>query len=196
VQEIKEMMSRVLSFVLAGLMVAVLTLSAGCGKKPPAQPAPPPPPPTAPQPPPPPPPPPQPPPPPAPPRELTPEEIFQQTPLEELSRQLEPAYFAYDSAELSERARASLQKNADWLRKWTSTRVTLEGHCDSRGTNEYNLALGERRAAAARDYLVSLGVGGDRLSIVSKGEEQPFCMDENESCWQQNRRAHFIVTAK
>ncbi|HEX6976307.1 MAG TPA: OmpA family protein, partial [Vicinamibacterales bacterium] len=66
----------------------------------------------------------------------------------------------------------------------------------ARGTNEYNLALGERRAAAVRDYLVSLGLANDRITIVSKGEEQPFCSEDNESCWQQNRRGHFIITAK
>jgi peptidoglycan-associated lipoprotein len=72
----------------------------------------------------------------------------------------------------------------------------VEGHADSRGTNEYNLALAERRAAASRDYLVSLGIPADRVTIVSKGEEQPFCTEETESCWQQNRRGHFLFTAK
>ena len=70
----------------------------------------------------------------------------------------------------------------------------IEGHCDSRGTAEYNLALGEQRAKAVQDYLVSLGVAADRVQIVSKGKEQPFCSDENESCWQQNRRGHFMIT--
>jgi len=72
----------------------------------------------------------------------------------------------------------------------------VEGHADSRGTNEYNLALAERRAAAVRDYLVSLGIGAERVTVVSKGEEAPFCTEENETCWQQNRRGHFIFTAK
>jgi peptidoglycan-associated lipoprotein len=72
----------------------------------------------------------------------------------------------------------------------------VEGHCDSRGTSEYNLALGERRAKAVQDYLVSLGVPADRVQTVSKGKEQPFCAEQNESCWQQNRRGHFIITAK
>src|SRR5262249_19791587 len=76
------------------------------------------------------------------------------------------------------------------------TVIMIEGHCDSRGTNEYNLALGERRATATRDYLVSLGVPVARINIVSKGEEQPFCTEETEACWQQNRRGHFIITAK
>jgi peptidoglycan-associated lipoprotein len=74
--------------------------------------------------------------------------------------------------------------------------VTVEGHCDSRGSAEYNLALGERRAAAAKDYLVSLGVAADRITAVSKGKEQPACTEENETCWAQNRRGHFIIIAK
>jgi peptidoglycan-associated lipoprotein len=82
------------------------------------------------------------------------------------------------------------------MKKRTTSKVLIEGHADSRGTNEYNLALGERRADVVRDYLVSLGVATDRISIVSKGEEQPFCTEETESCWQQNRRGHFIVTER
>ena len=92
--------------------------------------------------------------------------------------------------------RSALQKDADWMKRWTSTVVTVEGHCDSRGSSEYNLALGNRRANAVKDYLVSLGVPGGRVTVVSKGKEQPFCSEENESCWQQNRRGHFLVTAK
>ena len=72
----------------------------------------------------------------------------------------------------------------------------VEGHADARGTNEYNLALGERRAAAARDYLVSLGIPADRMTIVSKGEEAPVCSEDNEACWQKNRRGHFVFTGK
>ncbi len=109
---------------------------------------------------------------------------------------MDTVYFAYDSADLSDEGRASLQKNATWLMRWTSTRVTIEGHADSRGTNEYNLALGERRAASVRDYVVSLGVPAARVSIVSKGEEQPTCTEENESCWRLNRRGQFVITAK
>jgi peptidoglycan-associated lipoprotein len=89
-----------------------------------------------------------------------------------------------------------VQKNMEWLKKWTGTRVLVEGHCDNRGTPEYNLALGEQRAAAVRDYLVSLGLPAERVTIVSKGEEQPFCTDEAESCFSQNRRGHFLITAK
>jgi len=82
------------------------------------------------------------------------------------------------------------------MRKWDRTRVLIEGHADERGTNEYNLALGDRRAAAARDYLVNLGIDRSRISIVSKGKEAPFCTEHNEECWYENRRGHFIITAK
>ena len=90
----------------------------------------------------------------------------------------------------------AISKNVDYMKRWTSTKVMVEGHADSRGTNEYNLALAERRAGAVRDYMVSLGLTADRVTIVSKGEEAPFCTEENESCWQQNRRGHFLFTAK
>ena len=118
--------------------------------------------------------------------------------LDELNakRPLGDVYFALDQVEITEEGRGHLQKNAEWLKRWGSTKILVEGHADSRGTNEYNLALAERRADAVRDYLVSLGIPADRLSIVSKGEEQPFCKEESESCWQQNRRGHFIITAK
>jgi peptidoglycan-associated lipoprotein len=109
---------------------------------------------------------------------------------------LQDVSYDYDRAELSEAARASLQKNAEWLKRWPNTKVIIEGHCDSRGTNEYNLALGDRRAAVARDYLVTLGIPAERMMAVSKGEESPFCTEETEACWVQNRRGHFIVTAK
>ncbi len=89
-----------------------------------------------------------------------------------------------------------MQKNAAFLKQRPSVRILIEGHADSRGTNEYNLALGERRADAVRDYMVSLGVTAERITIVSKGEEQPFCREETETCWHQNRRGHFLVTAK
>jgi len=116
-------------------------------------------------------------------------ELNAQKPLADVS-------FEYDQSDLSDTARASLQKNSEWLRKWLSTTVTVEGHADSRGTSEYNLALGERRASAIRDYLVSLGVTGTRVNVVSMGEEQPVCTEEAEACWRQNRRGHFVVTAK
>lgn len=190
---------RVLSLFLA---VGLVVLSVGCRKQPPKPPPPPlPPPPAAVAPtPPPPPPPPQPQPPPPPPAALPPteDELFRAKSLAQLNaeRPLEDVLFDYDKAELSDRARTSLQKNADWMRKWTTTKTMVEGHADSRGTSEYNLALGERRAAAVRDYLVSLGVMTDRISIVSKGEEEPTCREEAETCFSQNRRGHFIITVK
>ena len=147
---------------------------------------------------------PQPPPPPPPaPRDtgqppLTEDQIFARTTLEELNAQkpLGDAYFDLDSQQIRNDARPVLQKDADWMKRWTTTKVMVEGHADSRGTAEYNLALGERRAAAVRDYLVNLGVGADRIQVVSKGKESPVCTDENEACWQQNRRGHFVITAK
>jgi len=174
-----------------------------CGKKqPPAPPPPPPPPPVqvaAPPPPPPQPAPkPQPQPPQTPPRQPTEAEVFAKMTVEQVNAQkpLDIVFFEYDKADLTDSTRATLQKNAEWMRKWASTRVTVEGHADSRGTSEYNLALGERRAAAVKDYMVSLGIGADRITIVSKGEEEPTCRDEAESCWSQNRRGLFLVTAK
>jgi peptidoglycan-associated lipoprotein len=136
--------------------------------------------------------------PPAPVASLTEEEIFARKSLDELNaeRPLTDVFFDFDSASLRESDLNGLQTNAQWLSKWTSTRITIEGHCDSRGTAEYNLALAERRAAAARSYLISLGISADRITTVSKGKEQPFCRDDHESCWQQNRRGHFIITAK
>ena len=118
--------------------------------------------------------------------------------LDELNKKgaLTDTFFALDSTELSPESRAAVQKNSDYLKRWTSTKILVEGHADSRGSNEYNLALAERRAAAVREYLVSLGVPADRVTVVSKGEEAPFCTEEAETCWQQNRRGHFIFTAK
>lgn len=150
-----------------------------------------------------------PPPPPAPPAEpvaastpaavaLTDEEAFARKTLDELNaeRPLADAFFDLDEATIREDSRLALQRNAEWLRRWNSTRITIEGHCDARGTSEYNLALGERRAGAVKDYLVSLGVASDRLVVISHGKESPVCVDEAETCWRQNRRAHPIITAK
>ncbi|HYA28430.1 MAG TPA: OmpA family protein, partial [Acidobacteriota bacterium] len=85
--------------------------------------------------------------------------------------------------------------NADWLKGNPAARVEIEGHCDERGTNEYNLALGAKRAQAARDYLANLGVNSNRLSTISYGEEIPVCKESNEACWKQNRRARFVISA-
>jgi peptidoglycan-associated lipoprotein len=190
-------MSRHRSASIALILSILLAVSA-CAKKPPVAEAPPPPPPPATTPPAPPPPPPPPAPAPAPAPAPTEEEIFARKTLDELraERPLADVYYAFDSAELSEEARTTLEKNAAYLKRWTSVRFTIEGHCDSRGTAEYNLALGERRAAAAKNYLTGLGVSGERILAVSKGKEEPVCREENESCWSQNRRGHFVLTAK
>lgn len=185
--------------LLVALALAASVASTACHKKKPT---------TAPTPPPPPPPtrqaaPPPPPPPPAPapapaPHQPTEDEIFASKSLEQLNAEhpLADAFFDLDSSQIRDDAKPVLQKDADWLKRWTSAKISVEGHCDQRGTAEYNLALGTRRADAVKAYLVSLGVPADRVDTVSKGKEQPFCTDNNESCWQQNRRGHFVITAK
>lgn len=105
-------------------------------------------------------------------------------------------FFEYDKADLRDDARARLSSNADWLRSHPEFEVTIEGHCDERGTNEYNLALGARRSGSARDYIVSLGVAATRIRSISYGEERPQCTSSTESCWAMNRRAHFVVTGR
>ncbi|MEY4095444.1 MAG: Peptidoglycan-associated lipoprotein precursor [Acidobacteriota bacterium] len=109
---------------------------------------------------------------------------------------LRPLFFELDSNEVSTAGQKVLQDNATVLKKYPNMQVTIEGHCDERGTAEYNLALGERRALAARNYLVSLGIPGDRIKTVSYGKEFPFDAGHDESAWQNNRRAHFVITAK
>ncbi len=109
---------------------------------------------------------------------------------------LKDAFFDYDQAELRPDAREALSADAQWLKKYPSAKIMIEGHCDERGTEEYNLALGDRRANAAREYLASLGVPATRIASVSYGKERPFCAQETESCWQENRRGHFVITAK
>ena len=118
--------------------------------------------------------------------------------LDDLNRNspLRPAFFAYDSSDVSPEAQAVLDSNATVLRSNRNWTVTIEGHCDERGTAEYNLALGERRAVAARAYLVSLGIPADRLRIVSYGKEFPFDPGKDETAFAKNRRAHFVITAK
>lgn len=109
---------------------------------------------------------------------------------------LQDVHFAFDSYDLSSEAHDALHSNADWLRGNVQVKVEIEGHCDERGTVEYNLALGAKRAKAVRDYLVSLGISPDRLSTISYGEELPLCRDSSEDCWQQNRRVHFLVLTR
>jgi peptidoglycan-associated lipoprotein len=107
-----------------------------------------------------------------------------------------PAFFGLDSAELDDAGRAVVTANAALLRMYPAWAVTVEGHCDERGTTEYNLALGERRAMAVKTYLVSLGIAADRVLTVSYGEEFPFDAGHDEEAWASNRRAHFVITSK
>ena len=103
-------------------------------------------------------------------------------------------FFEFDQSNLRADAQATLGRQAEWLKKYPNNIVTLEGHCDERGTREYNLALGERRASAARDYLVSMGIDASRISTISYGKERPVALCSDESCWSQNRRAVTMVT--
>jgi peptidoglycan-associated lipoprotein len=102
------------------------------------------------------------------------------------------AYFDYDSAELRPDARQAIQKDAAFFKQYPTMRVTIEGHCDERGSTEYNLALGQRRANAVMQYLVSLGIPESRLNATSWGKEKPFCMEATEACYAKNRRGHFV----
>lgn len=102
--------------------------------------------------------------------------------------------FAFDRYDLSPEARDILKGHATWLKANPPAKVEVEGHCDDRGTNEYNLALGAKRAETVKRYLMDLGVAADRLSTISYGEELPMCKDQSESCWARNRRAHFVVS--
>jgi len=109
------------------------------------------------------------------------------------SSPLKDVFFDFDRYDLSADARTVLRANAEWLKTNPAVRVEIEGHCDERGTNEYNLALGAKRAQAAREYLSTLGISSERLSTTSFGEEIPVCRESNESCWKQNRRARFVI---
>ena len=107
--------------------------------------------------------------------------------------QVEDVFFDFDRAELRPDARQTLNANLQILKSNPQIRITVEGHCDERGTNEYNLALGERRAKAVRDYLVAAGIDATRISIISYGEERPFILGHDETAWRWNRRGHFVV---
>lgn len=109
---------------------------------------------------------------------------------------LEDVFFDTDRFDLSPEARGSLAKNANWMLMYPTVQILVEGHCDERNTREYNLALGDRRANAVRDYLISLGVAGDRIKTISYGEERPFALGHTEEAWRLNRRAHFVITAR
>ena len=105
-------------------------------------------------------------------------------------------YFDFDRFELKSEARERLSKNAEFMKAHPEFMIRIEGHCDERGTAEYNLALGERRANAAKDYLVSLGIPAAKMQTISYGEEQPQCSESGESCWWRNRRDHFVITGR
>jgi len=124
-------------------------------------------------------------PPPPPPPEPSIRELF--------DRYVVDAYFDFNKFDIRADARDALGKTGDFLRKYPQVKVTIEGHCDERGSTEYNLTLGDRRANAVKQYLVSLGVSADRMSTVSYGKEKPFCGEHTEECWQTNRRGHFIM---
>jgi len=109
---------------------------------------------------------------------------------------LKPVFFAYDSDVLDDAARKTMAGNAEVMKKYGTWVITIEGHCDERGTAEYNLALGDRRAIAAKNYMVTLGIAADRLRTVSYGNEFPFDPSHEEAGWSQNRRAHFMLTSK
>jgi peptidoglycan-associated lipoprotein len=106
---------------------------------------------------------------------------------------MEDVFFDFDKSVLRDDAKASLDRNVAWLRANAGARVSVEGHCDERGTNEYNLALGERRAKAVKDYLVAAGIAANRIQTISYGEERPFVLGHDESAWRWNRRGHFVV---
>jgi peptidoglycan-associated lipoprotein len=185
--------------VLVTLLLVLVTVAAGCNRRrPPAtQPAPPPVTETAPT---------QPPPPPpqrvddalpVPQQPLADDEIANRS-LDDLNRDspLKPVFFALDSAELDDAGRAVAMANVELLKKYSTWVVTIEGHCDERGTAEYNLALGERRAVAVKTYLVSLGIAPDRVRTVSYGKEFPFDPGHTDEAWAKNRRGHFVITSK
>lgn len=125
-------------------------------------------------------------------------ELFRRKSLDALNAEhpLSDAFFDYNQNLLRDDAKEALQRDAQWLAKWPQTAIRIDGHCDERGTAEYNLALGERRAEVVREYLSSLGVRADRIQVRSLGKEAPFCRGNGESCWSQNRRGHFEITGK
>jgi peptidoglycan-associated lipoprotein len=132
------------------------------------------------------------------PPEPVPDDAISSASLDDLNKNspLKPVFYELDSSELSEVSQKVLEENAAVLKRYTTWAVTVEGHCDERGTAEYNLALGERRAIAARAYLVSLGIAADRMRTVSYGKEFPFDPGRDETAFSKNRRAHFVITAK
>jgi peptidoglycan-associated lipoprotein len=119
---------------------------------------------------------------------LSDEQAFQQ--------QVKDIYFDYDKYDLRSTDQAVVQQNAQYLQSHPNVRITIEGHCDERGSTEYNLALGDNRASAAKTALMQAGVSSERIKTISYGKEKPFCTESTEECWQQNRRAHFVFGQK
>jgi peptidoglycan-associated lipoprotein len=117
----------------------------------------------------------------------------QPTVQELFNKEVKDAFFDYDKADIRSDARDALSSTAQFLRSYPQVKVVLEGHCDERGSTEYNLALGDRRAAAAKQFVVSLGISADRIETVSYGKEKPFCTASTEDCYAQNRRGHFVM---
>lgn len=116
--------------------------------------------------------------------------------VKELQSKLQDIHFAFDRYDLSDEAKGSVKGLADILTKNRKVTVTVEGHCDERGTNEYNLALGDRRAKAAKEYLAALGIASGRMEMISYGEERPACTESTEPCWAKNRRDHFVLAGE
>jgi peptidoglycan-associated lipoprotein len=108
------------------------------------------------------------------------------------SQNIKDVYFDYDKYDVRPDQQAALTGNAQWLAQHPNVRFTVEGHCDERGSTEYNLALGDNRAQAVKNALVQAGVNAERIRTISYGKEKPFCTESNEQCWQQNRRGHFV----
>jgi peptidoglycan-associated lipoprotein len=109
---------------------------------------------------------------------------------------LKDIFFDFDRASIRDDQKAGLSENVAWLKANASAKITVEGHCDERGTAEYNLGLGERRAKATKDYLVAAGIAPDRVATISYGKERPFVLGHDESAWKWNRRGHFMTTAQ
>lgn len=112
--------------------------------------------------------------------------------IRKLQEEIGDIHFDYDKYDIRQNDIPTLKKVASALQKYPKLRVIIEGHCDERGTNEYNFALGQKRANSAKQYLITLGVSSSRIDIISYGEEKPLCSEQNETCWQKNRRAHFV----
>lgn len=112
--------------------------------------------------------------------------------IKKLHEEINDIHFEFDKYDIRQQDIPTLKKVASYLRKYSKLRVIIEGHCDERGTNEYNFALGQKRANSVKQYLITLGVSSSKIDMISYGEEKPLCTEQNEECWQKNRRAHFV----